>query len=318
MRPRLRRPGRPRLRRPFHVLPNLFTVGNLFAGYFSIGATLRGDFDTAAVAIVIGAVLDALDGAVARLVRSHTVFGIQLDSLADVVTFGIAPGLLAYSWGVSGLGQVAVPFVQDLKNLGWIASFAFVTGGALRLARYNVKSSSVEPPPPLVVRRPWPPHFSGMPIPTAAGIVAVTVHFFKDPIASWGLGALWIAVVFLLGLLMVSTIPFVSLRHFLARHRRGHLLVGVAGVLLAAAWFYSEIVLFALLAVYLVYSTWYNLVPAVRRWEDRTADESPAPAPVGPEARPSGRKDDAAGPEVGTDGRSAGTVAPTVGQDPSA
>jgi CDP-diacylglycerol--serine O-phosphatidyltransferase len=271
MRSPLGRPGaRPRLRRRFHVLPNLFTVGNLFAGYFSISASVRGEFDAAAVAIILGAVLDALDGAVARLVRSHTVFGVQLDSLADVATFGIAPALLAYTWGIAGLEQVAVPFVQDLKNLGWIASFTFVTGGALRLARYNV--STQEPLPPGEAR-PKPSHFTGMPIPTAAGSVAVAVHFFKQPIASWSLGAVWIGLVFLLGLLMVSTIPFVSLRHFLYRHRRGHLVVGVVGVLLAAVYFYSEIVLLVLLVVYLTYSSWYNLVPAVRRWEDRVPDD---------------------------------------------
>ena len=264
MRPRLPQRGRPRLRRSFHVLPNLFTIGNLFFGYFSISASIRGDFDTAAVAIILGAVLDALDGAVARLVRSHTVFGVQLDSLADVITFGIAPAVLAYLWGIRGLAGVSVPFVQDLKNLGWIASFAFVVGGALRLARYNVASQE-----PLPAGAP-PRHFAGLPIPTAAGTVAVTVHFFKQPIASWSFGAVWIALVFVLGLLMVSTIPFVSLRHFLARHRRGQLLVGVVGVLLAATYFYSEIVLFGLLVLYLTYSTWYNLVPAVRRWEDST------------------------------------------------
>lgn len=266
MRPRLRRAaGRPRLTGRFHVLPNLFTVGNLFAGYFSISASLRGDYDTAAVAILLGAVLDALDGAVARLVRSHTVFGVQLDSLADVVTFGLAPALLAYAWGIGGLTDVDAPFVQELRNLGWIASFSFLTGGALRLARYNVASQDAAPPP----ARKRPGHFAGMPIPTAAGTVAVTVHYFKEPVASWSLSAAWIGLVSLLGLLMVSTIPFVSLRHFLSRHRRGHLVVGVVGVLLAATWLYSEIVLLALLVLYLTYTTWYNLLPAVRRWEDR-------------------------------------------------
>ncbi|MBA2565684.1 MAG: phosphatidylcholine/phosphatidylserine synthase [Gemmatimonadetes bacterium] len=262
------RPGGrgPRLRARFHVLPNLFTVGNLFAGYFSISASFRGDFDGAAVAIVLGALLDALDGAVARLVRSHTVFGIQLDSLADVVTFGIAPGLLAYAWGMAGLRDAEVPFVQDLRNLGFIASFAFVTGGALRLARYNV---ATQQPAPSTTPMPRPRHFTGMPIPTAAGSVAVAVHYFKEPIQSGALGALWVALVFLLGLLMVSTVPFVSLRHFLSRHRRSHLVVGIVGVLLAATWFYSEIMLLGLLVLYLSYSAWYNLVPAVRRWEDR-------------------------------------------------
>lgn len=286
MRPRLRRPGEgARLRRRSHVLPNLFTIGNLFFGYFSITASIRGDYDTAAVAIVLGAVLDALDGAVARLVRSHTVFGIQLDSLADVVTFGIAPALLAFLWGIGGLSQVSVPFVQDLKNLGWIASFTFVTGGALRLARYNVASQGG----PARKEGGRPPHFTGMPIPTAAGTVAATVHYFKEPIGTWSFGAVWIGIVFLLGLLMVSTVPFVSLRHFLARHRRGHLVVGIVGVLLAATYFYSEIVLFSLLILYLTYSAWYDLVPAVRRWEDR-ADE-PGTEPLG---RPS---------EVPADGR---------------
>ncbi|HEY7462012.1 MAG TPA: phosphatidylcholine/phosphatidylserine synthase [Gemmatimonadota bacterium] len=273
MRPRLRPRGQPRLRRSIHVLPNLFTIGNLFFGYFSITASVRGDFDTAAVAIILGAVLDALDGAVARLVRSPTPFGVQLDSLADVVTFGIAPAVLAYLWGIGGLEGVSVPFVQDLKNLGWIGSFAFLVGGALRLARYNVASQ--EPAP---VSAP-PRHFTGMPIPTAAGTVAATVHFFKEPIASWTFGALWTALVFALGLFMVSTVPFVSLRHFLARHRRGHLVVGVVGILLAAIYVYSEVVLFGLLVLYLTYSAWYNLVPAVRRWEDRPTEQEGALGP---------------------------------------
>ena len=278
MRPRLRDGRlRPPARRRFHVLPNLFTVGNLFFGWFSVTATLRGDFDTAALAIVLGAVLDALDGAVARLVRSSSVFGVQLDSLADVITFGLAPAVLAYVWGVSGLGPVALPFVQDLKNLGWIAAFAFVTGGALRLARYNVATQEPARPEP---GRPWPPHFRGMPIPTGAGIVAVAVHAFKEPVASPALGAAWIVLVFLLGLLMVSSIPFVSLRHFFSRHRRGHWLVGIAGVLIAAAYLYSEIVLGGLLVAYLTYCLWYNAVPAVRRWEDRPPRIAPEESPV--------------------------------------
>jgi CDP-diacylglycerol--serine O-phosphatidyltransferase len=270
--------GARRLGRRFHVLPNLFTIGNLLLGYFSIGASIRGDFDAAALAIVLGAILDALDGAVARLVRSHSVFGVQLDSLADVVTFGIAPALLAYLWGVTGLGQVAVPFVQDLKNLGWIASFTFLTGGALRLARYNVATQELGSPQPKPAR---PPHFAGMPIPTGAGCIAVTVHYFKEPLASWTFGAFWIGVVFILGVLMVSTIPFVSLRHFLSRHRRGHLVVGLVGVLLAASLFYSEVVLLGLLVLYLTYSAWYNLVPAVRRWEDRVPEHEELPEGAG-------------------------------------
>jgi CDP-diacylglycerol--serine O-phosphatidyltransferase len=281
----LRARGRPRLRPPVHVLPNLFTVGNLFFGYFSISASIRGDFDTAAVAVILGAVLDALDGAVARLVRSHTVFGVQLDSLADVTTFGIAPALLAYLWGIGGLADVSVPFVQDLRNLGWIASFAFLVGGTLRLARYNVASQV-----PVPAGAP-PRHFTGMPIPTGAGTIAVSVHFFKQPIASWSFGAVWIGLVFLLGVLMISTIPFVSLRHFLARHRRGQLLVGVVGVLLAASYFYSEVVLFGLLVLYLTYSAWYNLVPAVRRWEDRAPahEDAGAASLTGPAAGPVAR-----------------------------
>jgi CDP-diacylglycerol--serine O-phosphatidyltransferase len=276
----LRRRLRPRRRPSVHVLPNLFTVGNLFAGWFSIGATLRGDYDAAAMAIIFGAILDALDGAVARLVRTHSVFGVQLDSLADVVTFGIAPALLAYHWGVAGLSAVAVPFVQDLKNLGWIASFAFLTGGALRLARYNVATQAPPPAP-----RARPPHFTGMPIPTGAGTIAVVVHVFEEPLERWTLGAAWIVTVFLLGILMVSTVPFVSLRHFLARHRRGHLVVKAAAILLAAGWFYSEIVLLALLVSYLGYTAWYNLVPAVRRWEDRPdeVDELERSEPSGAE-----------------------------------
>src|SRR5688500_3853926 len=154
--PRRRRGNRrERLRRRVHLLPHLFTLGNLFAGFFSVSATLAGDYDRAAIAIGAGIVLDGLDGAVARLVSTSSPIGVQLDSLADVVTFGVAPALLALAWGAGGPDMAGSSHVQRLV---WIAAFAFVSATALRLARFHVITTDAPPVPP-----PRKGHFLCMP-----------------------------------------------------------------------------------------------------------------------------------------------------------
>lgn len=248
---RRREQRRERFRRRVHLLPHLFTLGNLFAGFFSVSATLTGDFDRAAIAIGAGIVLDGLDGAVARLVATSSPIGVQLDSLADVVTFGVAPAILAVAWGLGGIEPAGYPHA---RRLVWIAAFAFVSATSLRLARFNVMTGDdVGEVPP---RR---DAFIGMPTPTSAAVVAVQVHLFKSPVADWRWAVIWAAALLALAGLMISRIPFPNVKRFLTNPRSPHLLMLGAALLIAAVYFYSEIVLFALVAVYLAWVVSYNL-----------------------------------------------------------
>src|SRR5499426_4798404 len=153
------RPRR-RFRRGVYLLPSLFTLGNMFCGYACIVYAMRGEYETAAPFIGFAYVLDILDGRIARLTGAESEFGLQLDSLADVVSFGIAPAVLAYAWGLQPLGR-----------LGWAAGFVFVACGAMRLARFNIQSTGGD-------KR----YFVGMPSPAAAAIPAATVYAYP-----WGL-----------------------------------------------------------------------------------------------------------------------------------
>lgn len=144
------------LRRGVYLLPNLFTTGSLFAGFYGIVSTLNGNFLTAAWFILIASIFDGLDGKVARLTGTVSKFGVEYDSLADLVAFGVAPGLLMYSWALKPFGK-----------LGWLAAFLYVVCGALRLARFNVQVTTVESK-----------RFVGLPIPAAASMVAACVLLF--------------------------------------------------------------------------------------------------------------------------------------------
>ena len=254
-----------------HLLPHLFTLGNLFAGFFSISATLAGDYDRAAIAIGAGIVLDGLDGAVARLVSTSSPIGVQLDSLADVVTFGAAPALLALAWGAGGPDMAGSSHVQRLV---WIAAFAFLSATALRLARFNVMTS--DDAAPVMPRR---DAFIGMPTPTSAAIVAVHVHLFKTPIRDWPWAIAWAVGLLVLTGLMVSRVAFPNIKRFLTNPRSPHVLMLGAALLIAAVYFYSEIVLYALVVAYLAWTASYNL--RLRRSRDVPlpggSEDSPAP-----------------------------------------
>lgn len=248
---RRRERRRERLRSRVHLLPHLFTLGNLFAGFFSVSATLAGDYDRAAIAIGAGIVLDGLDGMVARLVSTSSPIGVQLDSLADVVTFGVAPALLALAWGVGGLEVAGSPHA---RRLVWIAAFAFVSATALRLARFNVMTND-----DAVDFTPRRDAFIGMPTPTSAAVVAVHVHLFKTPITDWPWAVGWAVGLLALTGLMVSRIAFPNIKRFLTNPRSPHLLMLGAALLIAAVYFYSEVVLFALVVAYLGWVVSYNL-----------------------------------------------------------
>ena len=173
-RPRRRIRDRARIRRSLSIVPSLFTIGNIFCGYYSIVATLRGNWDYAAILIGIGYILDGLDGRVARLTKTASDFGLQLDSIADVITFGVAPGILAFHWGFGASEGIDGSVAKHVYQLGSLATFAFVVCGALRLARFNLQAKL---PPETTSKR----YFVGLPIPAAAGMIASIVHFFKTP-----------------------------------------------------------------------------------------------------------------------------------------
>ncbi|HUG42896.1 MAG TPA: CDP-diacylglycerol--serine O-phosphatidyltransferase, partial [Acidobacteriota bacterium] len=147
-----------KIRRSVYLLPSAFTVGNLFAGFFSIIATLNGNYGHAAIAIGVAVVLDGIDGRVARMANASSDFGLQLDSLADVISFGVAPAVLIYSWGLA-----------DLGNFARLSAFVFLVCGTMRLARFNANVQDLK-------------HFAGLPIPAGAGVIAAMVHLFQTPL----------------------------------------------------------------------------------------------------------------------------------------
>jgi CDP-diacylglycerol--serine O-phosphatidyltransferase len=190
--------SRERLSRGVFVLPTLFTVGNLFCGYLSIWASIRGTFESAAALVIVAAVLDALDGRIARLTNSTSQFGEEYDSLADLVSFGVAPAVLAYSWGLA-----------DFHRVGWMASFLFVVCGSMRLARFNIQTKVVD-------KR----FFVGLPIPAAAATIVTLVLATPDGLVSrvWMSGLLVLTVV--VSYLMISTIRYRSFKDLDLRRRR--------------------------------------------------------------------------------------------------
>lgn len=238
------------------LLPSLFTVANLFCGYASVIHSTRGDFDTAALLIGVAMLLDTLDGFFARLTNSSTDFGIQLDSLADVVSFGMAPAVLAFSWGL-----------WPLRRLGWAAGFIYVAAAAMRLARFNIQTAA------LTDKR----YFVGMPSPAAAGVPAATVFAYPYGLhdAREALPALLMVVV--PALLMVSTIRFRSFKTFDLQSRRPFrvLILFAAFIILVAA--RPQYVLLVLAYTYLA-SAFIGLAwSRIRRRPE--AASTPAPNP---------------------------------------
>ncbi len=200
----VRDPSRPRrripeLRKGVYILPNLFTTAGLFAGFYSIIATLNHDYRMAAVMILASMLCDTLDGRIARLTRSSSSFGVQYDSLADLIAFGVAPGILVYTWALRPWGR-----------WGWLAATLYVTCGALRLARFNVQVGSVE-------RR----HFVGLPIPAGAAVIASTVllYYYLSGQGDPNKHILMLLVIYAVAGLMVSEFRYFSFKEF-KLHRR--------------------------------------------------------------------------------------------------
>jgi CDP-diacylglycerol--serine O-phosphatidyltransferase len=211
------------LRKGVYLLPNALTTGALFAGFFSIISGINGRFVPAAVAVLVAALLDALDGRVARLTKTETDFGVQYDSLSDLVSFGVAPALLAFNWSLASLGHLS-PLAG---KLGWLAAFIFVSCAALRLARFNTQAAVAD-------KR----YFQGLASPAAAGTLVSTVWFFADQGISgetvqW---VMWVETVFL-GLLMFSRVRYISGKGWPRGDR------------IPAGWMFAIVLIMVLLAV---------------------------------------------------------------------
>lgn len=244
-----------RMRRGLYVLPSVFTAGNIAAGYFAITQSLQGSvmepkhFDYAALAIMFAIPFDAIDGRVARMTNTASEFGRELDSLADVITFGVAPSILAYSWGFRMLPAMAnMQLLHKVMHLGVIACFLFLICGACRLARFNISNNPVPRNP----GRPDRKYFVGMPIPAAAGILAACIHFFNGtPITVWWVALLWLGLVGLIGFLMVSTWRFWSGKEIRLEDRHPFRAVILFAAVIAAFVFFSEYVFLGIALVYL-------------------------------------------------------------------
>lgn len=219
------------MKRGVYLLPNLLTTFGLFLGFFAIIKALHHDFTTAAWAIFIAGIFDNLDGRIARMTGGDSKFGVQYDSLSDLVAFGLAPAVLIYSWSLA-----------SFPRLGWVVCFLYLACGCLRLARYNVQVNTVE-------RN----YFQGIPIPMAAGPIICTILFYQAefgavfPVRNWWLAGLMV----LLAGLMISTIRYRSLKQLKLTARWSFFtLVGVVGFLTLVA-LEPERVLFGTALVYM-------------------------------------------------------------------
>ena len=232
-----------RFRRGVYLLPTVFTVGNMFCGYFSLVLAGRGELERAGLMIVFAAVLDGLDGRIARLTKTTSAYGNEFDSLADLVSFGVAPAMLANHWALSGLGR-----------LGWLVSFLYVVCAAMRLARFNIQAATAD-------RR----YFAGLPSPASAGSVGSLVFAFPGLVRERALVVAVALLVTTLGLLMISRFRYRSFKDLALRRRKSYLQVLPLAALLVAVAFPPQWTLLSFAAVYLASAPASYLWSAARR-----------------------------------------------------
>lgn len=235
-----------RLRRSVLVLPSLFTVTNLFCGFYAIILTMNQMYSQASIAIAIAILLDSMDGFIARLTNSTSEFGLQLDSLSDVISFGVAPSILVLKWG----------FLPDVEphidpRLAVAAAFALTVCGATRLARFNIQSGNRK-------------HFVGLPIPAAGGTIAAIVFFFKNPVDGPIFAYIMLAVTFILAFLMVGTLRYNSLKG-ITLAKKSHLTVLVIALLFVLIFFLAEQTLLILAVGYAVSGPLVKVCGILRR-----------------------------------------------------
>ncbi len=264
-----------RMSKGMYILPSLFTSGNMAAGFYAIVQVLyyaitnqHWHLDHAAIAIGFAVLFDGLDGRIARMTGTSSDFGRELDSLADVITFGVAPAMLAWAWGFHGVPPVWLGNIK-LTQLGGIACFLFLVAGASRLARFNITSN----PQPSNPGRPGKKYFVGMPIPAGAGVIAAMVHFRDgEPIGSWYTALTWVALVATVGYLMVSTWRFYSFKDIDFRSRHPFRLILLLAALIAGVAAFSGPVLFGVALLYTFSGVFWRL-----QWMFRRRNQPPPP-----------------------------------------
>lgn len=264
------RPRR-RLSKGMYILPSLFTTANMALGFYAMLEVMHAtaiDFwhlDNAAKAIGFAVLFDGLDGRIARMTGTSSDFGKELDSLADVITFGVAPAMLAWTWGFHLMPPVMLSdgkWTVKLAQLGAIFCFLFLIAGASRLARFNITTN----PQPSNPGRPGKKYFVGMPIPAGAGVVAAVVHYFGgDPLVSAYTALPWSAMVATVGYLMVSTWRFYSFKDIDFRSRHPFRVVIFLAALFAGIWFFSRPVLFFVAIFYTISGVFWRLQWIFRR-----------------------------------------------------
>ncbi len=236
------------MKKGIYILPSLFTTASLFFGFFSIVSSYKGDFEKAAVAILISSFFDMIDGKVARVTGTTSKFGVEYDSLADLVSFGVAPGFLAFTWALQPFGRY-----------GWLAGFLYIACAALRLARFNVQIETVEKS-----------KFKGVPSPAAAGMIALTVLLYYY---LGGFGAtkhvILLLMIYMLAFLMVSNISYRSFKGLELKNRKPFSLLVVAVLLMVLIIAEPQVILFTLAVVYIV-SGPFELVYNIGRRKSRS------------------------------------------------
>jgi len=245
------------LRRGVYLFPSFLTVANLLCGFYAILATLKGgvaDLDHAACALGFAILFDSLDGFAARALGTSSEFGKQLDSLADMVSFGIAPAILAFTWGVRGMLQSDAVEARHIYQFGWLISLAFVVCTAWRLARFNVHGMA-----PGGSR-----YFVGLPCPAAAGVIAATVHALNDPIEDWRWSVGWLAVMTVVAALMVSTVRYRSFKDMPWAKRQPSVMFVVMALLFGSIVFYSQPVLMTIATSYVFFGVAWHVIRFVR------------------------------------------------------
>jgi CDP-diacylglycerol--serine O-phosphatidyltransferase len=277
------RPDR-RLRRGMYILPSLFTAANIAAGYYALVQITQGSptapqhFNLASIAIGFAVLFDSLDGAIARMTNTSSDFGRELDSLADVITFGVAPAMLAFFWGFHFLPAtptftlpvLALSLMRSrLVEIGMVFSFVFLMAGASRLARFNIQVN----PEPSNPGRPGKKYFVGMPIPAAAGVLASVVHFSKgEPVQVWWQSILWCGLMISCSFFMVSTWRFFSTKGLKLRSRHPFRVIVVVAAILAGVWEMSRPALLVLAMTYMCAGILWRL-----QWVFRKRNDPPPP-----------------------------------------
>ena len=258
-----------------YALPTVFTSGNIFLGFISILQSIQAagfaanpagaaeHFVVSAKAIGLAIVLDGLDGRIARLTHTTSDFGREMDSISDVISFGIAPAILAYVWGMQFLAVGSPPEMSDhLTRAGKVIAFLFLLAGSLRLARFNVQKN----PKPKNPGRPNRSYFVGLPIPAAAGLVAAIVYAADGyPLSWWPWNMAWLTLLTLLAWLMVSTWRYYAFKDNAFLKPRSPLTILLVGGLLVLGWFWSQPVLLALASAYASSGLFLRLGGLLRR-----------------------------------------------------